>query len=153
MSQASRHRLDRDLVLSLVYDYLLEAAGHFTGEEVDAEHQCNLLFMTITRRRLLSDYSDERRVFGLTCTARRMRKYRKQDHVIEQYTRQPETFAVTRDTTGDFDFLDGFSNAERDFVFLLLAGYTQVELITEFGFTRGQLATLKGRIEHVYSQR
>lgn len=144
-TQAKRLRIDPDIAVSLGYDYLLQQAAEVTDE--------NVLLTRVNyclKTRLLADYYDEIRIYGPRSTTLRQRRYR--GHIpgaTQQVSPEQLHSVAVRNNTHDFDFLDQLTGPLQSYALLLLAGYTQTELITEFGFTRSRLETMKKELADV----
>lgn len=138
-SRAKRLRIDPDIAVSLGYDYLMDQAS-----EVDDE---NILLTRVNyclKTRLLADYFDELRLYGPRSTTQRQHRYRGYvSGAIQRVPPEQMHGVIVRNNTHDFDFLDQLDSPLQSYALLLLAGYTQTELIAEFGFTRSRLDTLK----------
>lgn len=146
---ARLYQLDPDVTLSTAYALAVEKAAGATTE-LDSIR----LFAFAARRGLVSAVVDDCCVFGPTLATRRQRRYTKKQG--KEYTRVTEevlTKVQYNDTLPLIDFLDQFSGRSLQFVLLIIAGYTQTELIQQFGFTRTEINDLKERLQRVYKIR
>lgn len=144
-NQAKRLRIDPDIAVSLGYDYLMDQAKEVTDE--------NVLLTRVNyciKTRLLADYFDEIRIYGPRSTTLRQRRYRGRiPGAIQQVSPEQLHSVVVRNNTHDFDFLDQLDSPLQSYALLVLAGYTQTELMNDFGFTRSRLDTLKKELADV----
>lgn len=154
---AKHSRIDIDTAASIAGELAVKIIKRFDN---DADRY--RMFVSIIRKRLVVDVIDELRLFGPSTTALRLRKYRKtskqtirrtdydylndESKILVQITHRPRYDHVA--------FMDQFEHDSEllQYVLLVAAGYTQTELIQDFGYTRTLINKLKARFEDVYKK-
>jgi hypothetical protein len=147
---AKKSQIDQDTAASIAGELAVKIIKRF-----DSDVDRYRMFVSIIRRRLVADTIDELRVFGPTSGALRLRKFRREQ---KQTVRRESSEILTRVTHRPrYDHVAFMDQFERDpellqYVLLVAAGYTQKDLIQDFGYTRTQINKLKERFEDVYEK-
>jgi hypothetical protein len=144
---ARRSNIDEDTAASIAG----EIATKLIQKTIDDDQRCRV-FITVVRKRLLTEVIDELKIFGPTTNALRQRARRNaKKSPLKQESVEVLAHVPHKEYFNHVDFLEQF---ERDpellkYVVLVAAGYTQTELITKYGYTRKQITQLKERFEDV----
>lgn len=144
---ARRCNLDPDTTQSVAGELVVSVSAR-----VETEEEGFRLFSYAVRHTLISKVVDELRVFGPSTGAMRVRRTRQQK--LPEWQRKDYTLAhpAQKSTHDMVEFLDQFSHdlKLREYVLLVVAGYTQKELIADFGYKLKQIQDLRKKIENVY---
>ncbi len=145
---AGSTNLDRDTVESIACEHAVRVA-----RRVESEEESFKLLATVLRFQLVAEAVDELRVFGPSSNTQAQARRRRQK---SQFSKKREVSDVLPNVsrTKPFnmvDFLDQFNGDEqlKQLVLLMLADYTQKDLIQRFGYTRAQLTHLRERLGNV----
>lgn len=146
---ACRCQLDPMTTQSIVGELAVRVSAD--AETVD---QCFQFFYYAVKRTLVNRVLDELTIYGPKSGARRQRRLRKQNDTAARCRPLEVSPPAKAGGINMVDFLDEFQGSPKlcEFVLLLMAGYTQRELIDDFGYTRRQVENLKKDVADVYEK-
>lgn len=150
---ARRCCLDPDTTISVACEIAVTTAAR-----VETELDSFKLFSSVVKRRLVPQVCAELQVFGPKLTALAQRRYRKIANSKNPHTkREPHEVICHASRPVRINLVDFFDQFSHDpelhqYVLLVISGYTQTELICDFGYTRARIRDLKEKIEHVYGR-